>query len=90
MAGDGTHAAPMIRLGIIGCGGMGKAHAGTVESLSDRVRLTGFADPDRARAEALAALGQIATADAVATLRQVLAEGPDALRLSAAEAGRQK
>lgn len=43
----------MIRLGIIGCGGMGKAHAGAVEGLGERVRLVGFADPDRARAEAL-------------------------------------
>ena len=45
----------MIRLGIIGCGGMGHSHSGTADVLSDRMRFTAFADPDLDRAGELAA-----------------------------------
>ena len=44
----------MIRMGIVGCGGMGRSHLGVKDALSSRMRFTGFADPDLSRAEAFA------------------------------------
>jgi predicted dehydrogenase len=45
----------MIRMGIVGCGGMGRSHLGVKDALGSRMRFTGFADPDLSRAEGFAA-----------------------------------
>ena len=53
----------MIRMALIGCGGMGNAHRRALELLRDRVRMTAAVDPDEARARAAAqALGCDTTA----------------------------
>lgn len=44
----------MIRLGIIGCGVMGKAHLGGISAMHDRITLSAFADVDAEKAEKFA------------------------------------
>ncbi|MFC1479630.1 Gfo/Idh/MocA family protein [Planctomycetota bacterium] len=55
----------MIRMGMIGCGGMAKSHVKAFEPLYDRMRFTGFADinPERAQEAADAAQGAAAVQD---------------------------
>jgi len=55
----------MIRMGLIGCGTMARSYVAALGALRDRVRFTGFADIDLARAEAAAAAapGAVAAAD---------------------------
>ncbi len=45
----------MIRLGLIGCGGMGAVHRRALEALSDRARVTATVDIDASRARSAAA-----------------------------------
>lgn len=61
----------MIRLGMIGCGTMAASHVRTLEPLSGRVRFTGFADIELARAQAAAAAAPGAVA--VTDYRELLA-----------------
>ncbi|OGV54173.1 MAG: hypothetical protein A2X45_07295 [Lentisphaerae bacterium GWF2_50_93] len=59
-----------IRIGIVGCGGMAKAHVGRFESIFERVEITAVADLDVQRAKAVADLlpGQVM---AVADYREI-------------------
>ena len=43
-----------LRLGLIGCGGMGSRHAEGFDQLEDRVRVTAAVDIELERAEAVA------------------------------------
>lgn len=43
-----------LRIGIVGCGGMAKAHAGRFEKILDQVQVTTTVDVDRERAQAVA------------------------------------
>ena len=44
------------RIGIIGCGGMAKTHAGRFEAISDQIDVTAAVDLDIEKAKAVAAL----------------------------------
>ncbi len=44
----------VLRLGLIGCGGMGSRHAEGFDQLEDRVRVTSAVDIEPERAEAVA------------------------------------
>ena len=46
----------MIRIGLIGCGGMGQSHRAAFEKLQGRALFTAAVDPDLPRAQATADL----------------------------------
>ena len=66
----------MIRMGMIGCGGMARSHVQALRPLHQRMRFTAFADIDLARAQEVAAGTPGATT--VTDYRQIL-EAVDAV-----------